>query len=115
MATTTLLVLADPAEPQLRMLDRFRAGMTIVTGQRTEVFAQSAPVADAILLWSASRELVQQVWAMAPRVRWIHSRAAGLDTDDLGDLGQKLRRCGLLPGMCRHLSGVGYHCCLLHH
>jgi phosphoglycerate dehydrogenase-like enzyme len=77
---TTLLVLADPAEPQLKMLDRFRAGMQIVTGQHAEDFARSAPVADAILVWSASRGLVQQVWAMAPRVRWIHSRAAGLDT-----------------------------------
>ena len=77
---TTLLVLADPAEPQLRMLDRFRDNMNIVTGQRSEGFAQSAAGADALLVWSGSRELVQQVWAMAPRVRWIHSRAAGLDT-----------------------------------
>lgn len=77
---TTLLVLADPGEPQLRMLDRFRESMKIVTSQRPEDFAQSAPAADAILVWSGNRELVQQVWAMAPHVRWIHSRAAGLDT-----------------------------------
>ena len=77
---TTLLVLADPAEAQLKMLDRFRASINIVTSQNPEHFAQSAPAADAILVWSAGRDLVQKVWAMAPRVRWIHSRAAGLDT-----------------------------------
>ena len=77
---STLLVLADPAEPQLRMLERFRDDMTIVTGQRAQAFARSAASADALLVWSGSRELVQQVWSMAPRVRWIHSRAAGLDT-----------------------------------
>ena len=79
-AATTLLVLADPAEPQLRMLERFRDKMAIVIGQRPELFAASAPVADAILVWSASRDLLATVFAMAPRVRWVHSRAAGLDT-----------------------------------
>ena len=79
-AATTLLVLADPAEPQLRMLERFRDKMTIVIGQKPELFAASAPVADAILVWSASRDLLATVFAMAPRVRWVHSRAAGLDT-----------------------------------
>jgi len=77
---TTLLVLADPAEAQLKMLDRFRASINIVTSQNPEDFAHSAPAADAILVWSAGRDLVQKVWAMAPHVRWIHSRAAGLDT-----------------------------------
>ena len=79
-ATTTLLVLADPADPHLRMLDGFRDSVTIVTGQKPELFADNAPQADAILVWSASRDLLQTVFAMAPRVRWVHSRAAGLDT-----------------------------------
>ena len=78
--TCTLLVLADPAEAQLTMLDRFRGSVNIVTSQDAAAFAHSAPAADAILVWSAGRDLVQKVWAMAPRVRWIHSRAAGLDT-----------------------------------
>ena len=37
------------------------------------------PEADVILNWTGSRDLLRQVWRMAPRVRWIHSRSAGLD------------------------------------
>ena len=77
---TTLLVLADPGEPQLAMLERFRDSVTIVIGQKPELFTHSAPHADAILVWSASRDLLQTVFAMAARVRWVHSRSAGLDT-----------------------------------
>lgn len=32
-----------------------------------------------ILNWTGSRELLQQVWRMTPRLEWIHSRSAGLD------------------------------------
>ena len=78
--TVNLLVLADPAEPQLKMLDPLRAMTNIVVGQSPELFEQAAPVADAMLVWSASRSLVQQVFAMAPKLRWVHTRAAGLDT-----------------------------------
>ena len=80
MASTTLLVLADPAEPQLKMLERFRDRVSIVTGATLASVAHVAASADAILVWTASRDLLQQVFDIAPRVRWVHSRAAGLDT-----------------------------------
>ncbi len=80
MASTTLLVLADPAEPQLKMLERFRDRVSIVTGATLASVAHGAASADAILVWTASRDLLQQVFDIAPRVRWVHSRAAGLDT-----------------------------------
>jgi len=51
----------------------------IAVGDRAEAFADAAPEADVILNWTGSRALLQQVWRMAPRVRWVHSRAAGLD------------------------------------
>jgi phosphoglycerate dehydrogenase-like enzyme len=82
MATTltNLLVLADPADPQLKMLEPFRERVRIVVGPTLASVADTAPSADAILVWTASRELLQQVFALAPRARWIHSRSAGLDT-----------------------------------
>ena len=80
MASTTLLVLADPAEPQLKMLERFRDRVSIVTGATLASVAHVAASADASLVWTASRDLLQQVFDIAPRVRWVHSRAAGLDT-----------------------------------
>ena len=76
----TLLVLSDPADPYLRHLDPFRSRVDIVTGQDPQALAAAAARADALLFWSASRAQLEQVWAMAARVRWIHSRSAGLDT-----------------------------------
>jgi len=79
-ATPTLLVLADPSEPQLRMLEPFRDRVRIVIGPTLESVAETAPSADAILVWTASRDLLRHVFALAPRARWVHSRSAGLDT-----------------------------------
>jgi len=76
----TLLVLADPGEPQLRMLEHFRDRVRIVTGPTLADVAATAPQADALLVWTASRDLLQQVFALAPQLRWLHSRSAGLDS-----------------------------------
>ena len=76
----TLLVLADGTEPQLRMLEPYRDRVRIVIGPTLASVADAAPAADALLLWTASRDLVQQVFAQAPRLRWVHSRSAGLDS-----------------------------------
>ena len=79
MDDNTVLVLADPTDPLLAMLDALPENTRIAVGDRVEAFAQAAPEADVILNWTGSRELLQQVWRMAPRVRWVHSRSAGLD------------------------------------
>ena len=76
----TLLVLADPAEPQMRMLEPFRDRVRIVIGPTLADVAGTAPQADALLVWTASRDLLQQVFALAPQLRWLHSRSAGLDS-----------------------------------
>lgn len=76
----TLLVLADGTETQLRMLEPFRDRARIVIGPTLQSVADAAPMADALLVWTASRDLVQQVFAQAPRLRWVHSRSAGLDS-----------------------------------
>src|SRR4029077_12681246 len=39
-----------------------------------------APEAGVILSWSVSGKLLRDVFAMCPKVRWVHSRSAGLDT-----------------------------------
>src|SRR6266851_5090666 len=78
MDHVNLLVLADPATPQLAMLQTLPQ-TTIAVGNAPEAFAQTAPAADAILHWSADLAVFEQVWRMAPRVRWVHSLSAGLD------------------------------------
>jgi phosphoglycerate dehydrogenase-like enzyme len=79
MDHSTVLVLADPADPLLVMLSGLPDNTRIAAGDRMEAFQRAAPEADVILNWTGSRELLRQVWAMAPRVRWVHSRSAGLD------------------------------------
>jgi phosphoglycerate dehydrogenase-like enzyme len=76
----TVLVLADPTEPQLAMLEALPEGTGIAVGNRPEAFSRAAEEATAILHWSGSRELLQETLAMAPGVRWVHARAAGLDS-----------------------------------
>lgn len=71
----TILVLIDPAEPQLAKLD----GLPFVAGNTVAVFEEAAKNATIILNWASSRELFREVFKLSPRVRWVHSRSAGLD------------------------------------
>jgi phosphoglycerate dehydrogenase-like enzyme len=79
MRSDTLLVLAGPAEPELTMLAKLPQETTIAVGDSAEAFARAAPEANVILNWSGSGALLREVFAMCPRVEWVHSRAAGLD------------------------------------
>jgi len=70
-----VLVVSSEDDPQLKMLDE----IPHVTGSSVAAFAQAAAEAQAILHWSGSRELLRSVFLAAPKVRWVHSRSAGLD------------------------------------
>ncbi len=77
--THTLLVLADDDEPQLKMLRDLPAGTACVVGNRPEQFTSAAARADVIFNWSKGRALLKSVFEMTPNLKWVHSRAAGLD------------------------------------
>jgi phosphoglycerate dehydrogenase-like enzyme len=79
MDDNTVLVLADPTEPQLAMLSELPEKTGIAVGNSLEAFERAAPDADVIFNWSGSRALLRDVFLIAPKVRWVHSRAAGLD------------------------------------
>jgi phosphoglycerate dehydrogenase-like enzyme len=79
MDNHTVLVLSDPADRQLAMLEALPDSASIAVGNNPEAFERLAPEARVILNWSGSRQLMQEVWKMAPRVEWVHSRAAGID------------------------------------
>ena len=79
MGEVTVLVLANPAEKQLTMLEQLPPETNIAVGERTEAFERAAPEADVIFNWSGSGELLRGVFRMCPRVRWVHTRSAGLD------------------------------------
>lgn len=72
----TVLVVSASSDPQLRML----SGVPHIVGSDTAAFTAAAPGAAALLYWSGSRDLLRSVFLMAPHLRWVHSRNAGLDS-----------------------------------
>ncbi len=79
MDNNTVMVLANPTEPQLAMLEQLPPETRIAVGNSTEAFESAAPAADVIYNWSLSGGLLREVFRMCPHVQWVHSRAAGLD------------------------------------
>jgi len=75
----TILVLADPNEPQLAALENLRAEANIITGNSLEAFGPAVRDATVIFNWSGSLSLLRAVFGMCPNVRWVHSRSAGLE------------------------------------
>lgn len=69
-----LAISVDDA-PQLAMLN----DIPHVVGRNLNDFEKNASEAEVILNWSGPRDLLRSVFLAAPRVRWVHSRAAGLD------------------------------------
>jgi len=78
MKKTTLLVLSD-AEPQLSLLDELGGTTNLLIGTSPELFQPAAADAEVILNWSGSLDLLRGVFNICPRLRWIHSRSAGLE------------------------------------
>lgn len=79
MDNETVLVLADPADPQLRQLERLPAETSLAVGNSAEAFERAADEATVIFGWSLAGKLLRDVFHLAPGVRWIHTRAAGID------------------------------------
>jgi phosphoglycerate dehydrogenase-like enzyme len=79
MDNITLVVLANPNEPQLAMLEALPPATGIAVGNNVEAFERVAAHASAIFNWSGSGTLLRDVLKMCPAVRWVHCRAAGLD------------------------------------
>jgi phosphoglycerate dehydrogenase-like enzyme len=79
MRPLTLLVLADPAQRCLAMLERLPEDAGIVVGDCAEAFQAAAPEAEAILFWFSRRELLEAVWPTTPGLRWVHCSSAGVE------------------------------------
>jgi phosphoglycerate dehydrogenase-like enzyme len=79
MKNDTILVLADPAEPQIALLKNSLAGAEILVGNSAEQFEQAAIRANVLFNWSGSLALFRKVFGMCPNLRWVHSRSVGLE------------------------------------
>jgi phosphoglycerate dehydrogenase-like enzyme len=79
MDNITVLVLANPTEPELALLENLPPETNLAVGNSPEAFVRAASEASVILSWSGAGSLLCQVFAMCPKLRWVHSRSAGLD------------------------------------
>jgi phosphoglycerate dehydrogenase-like enzyme len=79
MRNDTILVLANPDEPQLAMLRQQFVEVRIVVGNSAEVFEQDAPRATVLFNWSGPLALFKTVFGMCRSLVWVHSRSVGLE------------------------------------
>ena len=79
MKKVSLLVLSDPGDPQLSMLDALRETANVVIGNSLQAFKNAAGGAEVIFNWSGSLSLIREVFLMSHAVHWVHSRSAGLE------------------------------------
>jgi phosphoglycerate dehydrogenase-like enzyme len=70
-----VLVLAPGNDPQFAMLNELPHTLC----GEVAACAQAAKDATVILQWSGTRELLRALFGMCGKVRWVHSRAAGVD------------------------------------
>lgn len=80
MIDSPVLVLTAPGDNNLPFAEELRRQTTIVLGETSEDFAGARGSAEIILNWSGSRSLLRDVFLISQRLRWIHSRSAGLET-----------------------------------
>ncbi|HEU0123875.1 MAG TPA: D-2-hydroxyacid dehydrogenase [Bryobacteraceae bacterium] len=76
----TLLVVSNPSAPYLKWLSELPSDVNYVVGNTVEALAPLAENADAILYCMGPGIPLRTVWDMAPRVQWIHSLSAGLES-----------------------------------
>jgi phosphoglycerate dehydrogenase-like enzyme len=70
-----VLVLASTDDPQLAQL----SGIPHTICRDVASCAQAAKDATVILQWSGPRKVLRAVFGTCEKLRWVHSRAAGLD------------------------------------
>ena len=78
-ATLTVLVVSRSDDPVLAALREAGPGVEFVVGEHAGALAEAAPRGQAILALSGDRDTLEGVFAIAPRVRWVHSWATGVD------------------------------------
>jgi len=79
MSDNPLLVLTAPGHKSIPLLAELRQRSTIAIGDSLRDFAGIAANAEIIFNWSGSLAPLRDLFLMSRRLRWIHSRSAGLE------------------------------------
>jgi len=80
MEPLNLLVVTNPKEPPPPLMERMPEYVRVTEGHTVDSFREAVRTAEVILSWGAKREVMEHLLAASPKLRWIHSRSAGLDS-----------------------------------
>jgi phosphoglycerate dehydrogenase-like enzyme len=79
MAKITVVVLGDPSEPTLKLLDSLASDANISISKTADGLGDALAEARVLFNWSGTRAEIVNVLARAPKLEWVHARYAGLD------------------------------------
>ena len=79
MNESQLLLLTALGDKNIPFLAELRQMERVMIGDSVRDIAEAASNAQIILNWSGSLGLLRDVFRISPRLRWVHSRAAGLE------------------------------------
>jgi phosphoglycerate dehydrogenase-like enzyme len=88
MPDLNILVFVRPNDPGLPALPRMPSGTRALVAHNVEDALALAPQADAMLVATGNAAALERIWRAAPRLRWIHTRPAGVDHLLFADLVQ---------------------------
>jgi phosphoglycerate dehydrogenase-like enzyme len=80
MSSTTLLVVSNPSAPYLKWLRELPSNVNYVVGNTVETLSALGEQADAMLYCMGPGMTLKTAWGLAPRVQWVHSLSAGLES-----------------------------------
>src|SRR5712692_4645794 len=81
MSSPTVLVIARPSAPHLKVLERLPDDTRIIVTNDPDRLREAAPEADVLLLADfESPSFLRGVFPHATRLRWLHSISAGVES-----------------------------------
>src|SRR6266851_1018249 len=79
MPDLKVLVFLRPNDPGLPALARMPSGVKAMVAHNVDDALPLAAEADALLVATGNAAALERIWRAAPRLRWIHTRPAGVD------------------------------------
>jgi phosphoglycerate dehydrogenase-like enzyme len=79
MDKLVILLVENPSEPPPPMLDRMPDYVEVIRGIEAVDFAGAEARADILYSWGAKRSVMEKLLPEMKKLRWVHSRSAGLD------------------------------------
>lgn len=80
MEKLNLLIVRGANEAPVPLMDKMPPHVRITAGDKPEDFAGAVADAEVILSWAGKRAVLESLLRDSPRLKWIHSRSAGLDS-----------------------------------